>query len=38
VIKKLIPAGIEYEHETPQGSDVLTEVKRCVQYCKDALA
>lgn len=32
------PASIEYEYNTPQGSDVLTEVKKCVQYCKDALA
>ena len=32
------PASIEYEYNTPEGSDVLTEIKRCVQYCKDALA
>jgi len=32
------PASIEYEYNTPEGSDVLTEVKKCVQYCKDALA
>jgi sugar phosphate isomerase/epimerase len=32
------PASIEYEYETPEGSDVLTEVKKCVQYCKNALA
>jgi sugar phosphate isomerase/epimerase len=32
------PASIEYEYDTPQGSDVLTEIKKCVQYCKDALA
>jgi len=30
------PASIEYE--TPEGSDVLTEMRKCVQYCKDALA
>jgi sugar phosphate isomerase/epimerase len=32
------PASIEYEYNTPEGSDVITEVKKCVQYCKDALA
>lgn len=29
------PGSIEYEYN---GSDVLAEVKKCVQYCKDALA
>ncbi len=32
------PASIEYEYETPEGSDVLTEMKKCVQFCKNALA
>jgi sugar phosphate isomerase/epimerase len=32
------PASIEYEYNTPQGSDILTEIKKCVQFCKDALA
>jgi sugar phosphate isomerase/epimerase len=32
------PASIEYEYETPAGSDVLTEIKKCVEYCKNALA
>jgi sugar phosphate isomerase/epimerase len=32
------PGSIEYEYDTPQGSDVLTEVKKCVQFCKDALS
>jgi len=36
--KYKFPASIEYEHDTPEGSDVVTEVKKCVQYCKDALA
>jgi len=36
--KYRFPASIEYEYNTPEGSDVLTEVKKCVQYCKDALA
>ncbi|MDZ7639790.1 MAG: sugar phosphate isomerase/epimerase [Bryobacterales bacterium] len=32
------PGSIEYEYETPPGSNVLTEVKRCVQFCKEALS
>ncbi len=36
--KYKFPASIEYEYETPAGSDVLSEVKKCVRYCKDALA
>jgi sugar phosphate isomerase/epimerase len=36
--KYKFPASIEYEYRTPEGSDVLTEIKKCVQYCKDALA
>jgi sugar phosphate isomerase/epimerase len=36
--KYRFPASIEYEYNTPEGSDVLTEVKKCVQFCKDALA
>ena len=32
------PGSIEYEYNTPEGSDVVTEVKKCVQFCKDALA
>jgi sugar phosphate isomerase/epimerase len=36
--KYTFPATVEYEYQTPEGSDVLTEVKKCVQYCKDALA
>jgi hypothetical protein len=32
------PATIEYEYNTPEGSDVLTEIKKCVQFCKGALA
>jgi sugar phosphate isomerase/epimerase len=31
-------ASIEFEYGTPEGSDVLTEVKKCVEYCKKALA
>ncbi len=36
--KYKFPASVEYEYDTPEGSDVLTEVKKCVQYCKQALA
>lgn len=32
------PATIEYEYQTPAGSDVLTEVKKCMRYCREALA
>jgi sugar phosphate isomerase/epimerase len=32
------PASIEYEYQTPQGSDALTEIKKCVEYCRKALA
>jgi sugar phosphate isomerase/epimerase len=32
------PGSIEYEYNTPEGSDVITEVKKCVQYCREALA
>ncbi len=36
--KYKFPASIEYEYNTPEGSDVLTEVKKCVKFCKEALA
>ena len=36
--KYKFPGSIEYEYNTPAGSDVVTEVKKCVKYCKDALA
>jgi len=36
--KYKFPASIEYEYNTPEGSDVLTEMRKCVQFCKDALA
>jgi hypothetical protein len=29
-----IPAGIEYEY---RGADTVAEVKRCVEYCRQAL-
>jgi sugar phosphate isomerase/epimerase len=33
-----IYADIELEYRVPQGSDAVTEVARCVQFCKEALA
>jgi sugar phosphate isomerase/epimerase len=36
--KYKFPASVEYEYNTPEGSDVIAEVKKCVRYCKDALA
>jgi len=30
-------ATIEFEYPTPQGSDVMTELARCVEYCRNAL-
>jgi hypothetical protein len=35
--KYTFPGTIEYEYETPAGSDVLTEVRKCVEFCKAAL-
>jgi hypothetical protein len=31
-------ATIEFEYPTPAGSDVITEIGKCVQFCKAALA
>lgn len=36
--KYTFPACIELEYSTPDGSDVMEELAKCVQYCKDALA
>ena len=32
------PADIELEYKVPQDSDAVTEVARCVQFCKESLA
>jgi sugar phosphate isomerase/epimerase len=32
------PADIELEYRVPKGSDAVTEVAKCVQFCKKALA
>ena len=31
-------ATLEMEHPIPEGSDVMTELAKCIQYCKDVLA
>jgi sugar phosphate isomerase/epimerase len=31
-------ATIEFEYTPPEGSDVMTEIGKCVRFCKDALA
>ena len=32
------PASVELEYPVPQGSDAVQEVKKCVDYCRAALA
>jgi len=32
------PANIELEYRIPEDSNVVVEMKKCVQYCKEALA
>ncbi len=32
------PASIELEYQIPQGSDAVIEVKKCVEFCRKALA
>jgi sugar phosphate isomerase/epimerase len=36
--KYKIPANIELEYRVPEGSDRIAEVKKCLAYCKEALA
>jgi hypothetical protein len=31
-------ATIEFEYPVPAGSDRMTEIAKCVKYCRDALA
>ena len=33
-----IPASIELEYNVPEGSDAVKEVRKCVEYCRKALA
>jgi len=35
--KLAFPADIELEYKIPEGSDAVTEVTKCVQFCKKAL-
>ena len=35
--KYSFPATIEYEYKTPKNSTIINEIKKCVDYCKDAL-
>ena len=32
-----IPASIELEYDIPHGSDAVKEVRKCVEYCRNAL-
>jgi sugar phosphate isomerase/epimerase len=32
------PASIELEYDVPAGSDAVTEVRRCLAFCRRALA
>lgn len=36
--KYKFPGSVEYEYQTPEGSSVLTEIAKCIEYCKAALA
>jgi len=36
--KLTFPGDIELEYRIPAGSDALQEVKKCLQFCKEALA
>jgi sugar phosphate isomerase/epimerase len=36
--KYRFPASIELEYKIPEGSTVMAEMAKCVQYCKNALA
>ena len=36
--KWTFPADIELEYRVPENSDAITEVTRCVQFCKESLA
>ena len=36
--KYAFPANIELEYRVPEGSDLMTEMSNCLNYCKNALA
>jgi hypothetical protein len=33
-----MPGSIELEYDIPEGSDAVQEVKKCLDYCRKALA
>jgi sugar phosphate isomerase/epimerase len=33
-----IQGTIEFEYKVPEGSDRMTEIAKCIKYCRDALA
>ena len=35
--KYTFPATVELEYDIPEGSDPVTEVKKCAEYCMKAL-
>lgn len=35
--KYTFPATVEYEYKTPKDSTIINEIKKCVEYCKNAL-
>ena len=36
--KYKFPASVELEYSVPEGSDAVKEVRKCVDYCRAALA
>ena len=36
--KYSFPANIEFEYQVPEGSDLMNEMSKCLNYCKNALA
>jgi sugar phosphate isomerase/epimerase len=36
--KYAFPANIEFEYQVPEGSDLMTEMSKCLNYCKNTLA
>jgi len=36
--KYVLPANIEFEYDVPEGSDLMTEMSKCLNYCKHTLA
>jgi sugar phosphate isomerase/epimerase len=36
--KWTMPATIEVEYDVPEGSDAVKEVRKCLEYCRNALA